>query len=321
MEKDIILKEWVDCETIEYISDGNNSEKNETKQNSTEEIIVESEESTSLQGTVRKFTFKDILTSARCYLKKNWIFLLVISIIWIITGAEDYLMPLFNTPIIGRPLTRIALFLSTGALGTILRFFTATYNGPVWKLTPYTFLVAITAKSVYILSMTEVVFPAIKELISNKNNALSQYKSIIFKVQSISKSFVKSKNKLGLMLYGTGFALIISNFLSRNGKIDKSFVLILLSFVAFKGLNNELQSSVDFILRKLLQFITLILPSGIKNAAKNYELVRVGFAAGFILAVVVGNFGEKAGYVTGVIAALAGIVLSLLHKENITNDN
>ncbi len=268
----------------------------------------------------RKFSFNNLGNAALQYIKRNWLFIAIIFVIWLLTGAQDYINQVYKVPVIGRLLAKIALFVNTGHVGYILRYFTAAYNGPVAfgmtsGLTPYTFLVALTAKSAYLLAMTGVVFPSIKELMSNRSAAVVNYRNSGNSLVNSFRSAANNLHRLGFLLCGCGAALAISNLLSRNGKFDKSFILILLSFVMFKGLSQALPSALDVIVRKLMQVTTLIVPQGNVNAGPKYSLIRSGTAVGFLLAVLVGMFGEKAGYILGFLSIAAGLIIAVAVKE------
>jgi len=333
MGSDLALEDWLDSEVFEY---GENREKkqqteskkngNDIKKNTPEqiyenlEITKTSEEVNSkVDHKIKKITSEMILPAIKSYLKKHWIFLLGISLLWILTGSEDYLLPLFNIPFIGQPLARFALFLSSGVLGYVLRFLTATYNGPVWTLTPYTFLVAVTAKSAYVLAMTGVVFPTIRNLIKNKKDEIMKYKDIADKVKEVFKECIKGMDSLGLVLCGAGISLVLSNFLSRNGKFDKSFILILLAFVMIMGVNSEIPSVLYIIFSKIISILLFILPGGLKNTLNHYSTVRVGSSAGFLIAIVIGSLGANAGYITGVVVFIAGVFIFISQKGKSVN--
>lgn len=309
----ILDGDWEAAEIIEYAGEVFAESEGPLQQDKreTEEIVVEAEVDAPVAGKA------DFLS----FLKRNKYFIAAVFFIWIITGSQDYLLPLFNTPVIGRPLAQLAVLLGSGVIGGFLRYVTATYNGPVWELTPYTFLVAIAAKSAYLLAMTEVVFPSLKELLSDKQNAIGKYAKAVSKARENVEGSIGNRMKLGLLLMGGGAAMMLSNFLSRNGKIDKSFILILISFVMIKGLSGALPSVLDSIARKAMQFAVLLVSGASKQGAELYGVMRTGAACGFLLAVVVGNFGESAGYILGLAAALAGGVLSFASRGTLKYDD
>lgn len=282
----------------------------------TEKITVESEP--KLAGIVGtpKYSLKNIRRYGISYLKRNMIFLIVIFLAWLMLGSYDNDFPLARIPIIGS----IYNFIIFGPLKYPLVYLTAAYNGPMGfyiktGLTPYTFLVALTAKSAYILAMTGVVIPSIKGLIKDRNNEINKYKSSGLKFMETLKSITSSISSIGFILSGLGIALVLSNLLTRNGKIDKTFVLLLLAFVLFKGLAGILPSALDFIIRRLMALFTRLMPGYLSNGTRQYDQLRLGAIIGFPAAIIVGGFGEYIGYIIGAIILVVGIILSLFKRE------
>lgn len=66
-------------------------------------------------------------SAMQSYIKRNWIFLSVIFIIWMMTGTNNYGLDLSKIPVIGQ----LYKIMNSKGLGGILRYFTATWNGPV----------------------------------------------------------------------------------------------------------------------------------------------------------------------------------------------
>lgn len=285
----------------------------------TEKIVVESDSlrTTSDALAAGGFEFQKLLTYALEYLKRNWAFLSAIFILWLMLGSRTSSLFIYRIPIIGF----IYQFITSSPIKEILIFFTAAYNGPVGfldsGLSPYTFLVALTGKSAYLLAMTGVLIPSVKALVKSKDTEILTYKENFQRLTQNLKAISKNLYLLGFALAGAGGALVISNLLTRNGKMDKTFVLLLLSFTLFKGLAGALPSALDFIARRLMALYTRLLPGGIENGAVHYENIRTGATLGFILALIVGSAGEKSGYILGVVLIVAGAVLSIIKKEKI----
>lgn len=282
----------------------------------TEKITVESEPKLAGMVGIPKFSLKNIRRYGISYLKRNMVFLIVILLAWLMLGSYDYDFPLSGVPIIGN----IYSFLITGPLKFPLIYLTAAYNGPMGfyiksGLTPYTFLVALTAKSAYILAMTGVVIPSIRGLIKDRNNEIGKYKSSALKFMETLKSITGNISSIGFILSGLGIALVLSNLLTRNGKIDKTFVLLLLALVLFKGLAGILPSALDFIIRRLMALFTRLMPGYLSNGTKQYDQLRLGAIIGFPLAIIVGGFGEYTGYMIGAIILVVGILFSLFKRE------
>jgi hypothetical protein len=239
---------------------------------------------------------KGFLQQAIGYMERNWIFLVVVGIIWILTGTDEKWLP--KIPIIGG----------------LLMYLSAAWNGPAFNfLDPYTFMVGATAKATYLLAMTGVVFPSIKELLTEKN-PLSPYTEAFSKLKGVVGEAIKRKALSGLLVASGGLAMIIANFLSRNGKVDKSFVIILLAFMCFKNLSGKVNSALNIILTKIVGLFAIMLPGGLKNlTALNFAFV--GLLAGFLAEVLIGNIGESVGYMVGAVLVVLGFVFMLIKKE------
>lgn len=284
----------------------------------TTKIIVESETKQLLSGFTKgeKFSTQKIVRGFLNYLKSNAIFLSVIFIFWFILGTKENPLWIYRIPIVGK----VYIFLNSEPLKSILIFITATYNGPMdfFKsgLSPYTFLVGLTGKATYLLAMTGVVIPSIKGAIKYKGSEIEKYKNLISIMVQNVKAVLKNNNLIGLALIGAGGALFISNLLTRNGKIDKTFVLFLLAFTLLKGLSGIIPSSLDYIARVLFSLSGMILGRGQKNYSTVHLALRTGAILGFLVAVGIGSFGEKLGYYLGVIAMVIGKVLTMLKKGN-----
>lgn len=280
-----------------------------------ERITVESREIETSISTTNIINMKDIPKCAIAYFRKNWFFITTIFVMWNILGVENHGTIIYKIPII----SQIYKLLTSNPLRSILIYFTATYNGPVGffgrGLTPYTFVVALAGKSAYLLAMTGVVIPSVKALIKNKSHESNKYKDNASKVIEIVKSLPENLNLMGFALAGCGLSLAVSNLLTRNGKIDKTFVLILLSFVLFKGLSGVLPSAIDFIARYIMAFFTRIMPGGMNNSSEHYKVLRIGAMIGFLLAVIIGSIGKNVGYILGGILIISGSALAMVKKE------
>lgn len=280
-----------------------------------EKIVVEAKDYISKFSKDNPINLHNLPKTAVLYLKRNWIFLASISLLWLFLGVSNYGFTIYKIPLVGQ----VYRLITSNPIKGILIYLTATYNGPVGffggGLNIYTLFVAILAKSTYLLAMTGIVIPSVKALTKNKQRELSLYKNNINKSKEIIHTLTKDINRLGFSIIGCGAALVVSNFLTRNGKIDKTFVLLLMSFTLLKGLSGALPSALDYILRRTISLFTLLIPGGIKNISKRSEVFRIGAMAGFLSAIVIGSFGETAGYILGMVLVLSGFVLTVIKKE------
>lgn len=282
-----------------------------------EQIIVEPEGDLLLENIPSKVSMPSLGNAAIAYLKRNWIFITTMLFLWMMLGVTNYSFRLYTMPVIGQ----VLILLQNSFLTKPLIFLTATYNGPMGfgqfggGLSFYSLLSAITGKSIYLLAMTGVIFPSIREFIKGDTNKITPYKNAFDKSKNIIKDIFGSKASMGIFITAIGAALIFSNIITRNGKIDKAFVLILLCFTLFKGFGGALPSGLDYLIRKFISLLAAFMPGNIKNANKRYEVLRLGALMGFALAVLVGNFGEYADFIIGIVLLIAGAFLYFTQKE------
>lgn len=274
----------------------------------------EDEKDLDMSG-VKDAKTKGITHSIIAYLKRNVIFLCSIFLMWLILGVE-HSFNAYQTPIFGGLLR---IFNKPG-LSSILRFFTATYNGPMsfgdfMKPTLYGYMVALVAKPIYLLAMTGVIIPSIKGFFKKNSNMNSAYKDNAKIFAQTFNGLLKEINHLGLALMGTGIALMFSNFLTRNGKIDKGFVPILLAVVILLGLKGPTMSLLNVFVKKFISLIINIIPNGKLQALNKARLIQVGCIVGFGLSIITGNLGEQMNYILGIVAFLTGILITLFIKE------
>lgn len=282
----------------------------------TGKITVESDLVSAGPLPVDVFNMKDLPKQAIAYLKRNKLFLGILMVVWAAVGSYEYSLPIYSIPVIGG----IYRFMLGTPVRQILIYLSTAYNGPVGfyissGLNPYTFAVALTAKSAYVLAMTGVGIPAVRAIIRNRDAEIALYRENAGKLMMIFRQLTKNVRGIGFAAAGCGAAMVVSNLLTRNGKFDKTFILVLLSFVLFKGFNGTLPSVLDLIARRSMAVFTRMMPGGIRNGIKQYEQLRAGAILGFLLAIPVGSTGERSGYSLGIILFVAGTVISVIMKE------
>lgn len=279
------------------------------------ERIVKEFSKPAIENNDSKQTGKNgIVNSAVNYLKRNWIFLSIMFFLWMILGIE-HSFKAYNMPVIGSVLR---LF-NRQPQGGILRFLTATYNGPMsfgdfMKPTFYGYIVAFIAKPIYLLAMTGAVIPAVKGLIKKDSSRRSFIKSAGF-LKSTFTSMLKEVNHIALALTGLGIALIITNLITRNGKIDKGFVPLLLAFVLLEGIKQPSASLLDKIISRALGAFLHFVPNGLKGVMYKIDVLKTGCILGFTLGIITGRMGENINYSIGIICFIAGAVASITLGE------
>ena len=143
-----------------------------------EHLVFEATPVPSATSLWSKPTLSSLLTTASKYLKRNKGFLGIIFALWMFLGIHDAWV--LKVPLV----SQIYRLLNSRSLGGVLRFLTATYNGPMpfrflsfSTQTLYGYAVALVAKSSYLLAMTGVIIPSIKEYLKNGKSSLGQYRT------------------------------------------------------------------------------------------------------------------------------------------------
>ncbi len=249
------------------------------------------------------------------YLKRNWLFLGIMFFLWMILGVE-HSFKAYNFPVVG---TILRLF-NKQPQGGILRFLTATYNGPVsfgdfMKPTFYGYIVAFVAKPIYLLAMTGVVLPMIKGLFKKDPKTSGSFLKSTSYFKTLLTGMLREVNHMALALTGLGIALIITNLLTRNGKIDKGFVPILLAIVLLAGIKEPAASLLDKIISRALGALLHFIPNGLRGAIYKIGVIKTGCILGFTLGVLTGRFGENINYTIGIICFIAGAVILMFVRE------
>ncbi|QSX07848.1 hypothetical protein J0B03_08495 [Alkalibacter rhizosphaerae] len=249
------------------------------------------------------------------YFKRNGILLSILFFLWLILGV-DYSFSTYRIPVIGSILS----FFNREPLGSVLRYITATRNGPMsfGDFMPPTlagYIAAFVGKPLYILSLSGIILPIFAGIMK-KNRKFSIPYSNNWMVFKDSLHQIPGKlHHLGLVLLGSGFAFIFSNLITRNGKFDKSFLPILLAFVVFAGLSGPLPALIDYLVRKFLSLFLKLIPTGLDDSFQKMALLKTGLLAGLLLSVATGNIAEQANYGIGSVLLIAGAVLSLFSKK------
>jgi hypothetical protein len=192
--------------------------------------------------------------------------------------------------------------------------------GDFMKPTFSGYLAAFVGKPLYILSLTGILIPLFKSFFKkNKTFSLSFSKNGGLFLRTF-KSIPSPMSNWGLVLMGSGFAFILSNIVTRNGKIDKSFMPILLAFVVFAGLSGPLPALIDYFIRKFLSLVLKFIPKGLEESFEKMTLLKVGLILGFLVSIPTGQLAERLNYTIGALLLIAGASLSLFLKKEIPNE-
>lgn len=217
-------------------------------------------------------------------LKNNWKWILPLVAVWFILSV----IPTYKVPY---SIRKIYLFII---------FLTASYNNFV-------------AKAIYAGFIYGTGIPLFKEF---KKNGISpiidKYKRTYGVIKQI---FMRIGAKaMPIFVIGVGIGLFVSNFLTRNNKMDKYLVCFLTGFIFFKALSQGYGSIQARLFRAFFSDIFKLFRA---KSPFNKEFIYVlfsGLSVGFIGSVVsylaYSKLGDNAGYTIGGIIAFIGIILS-----------
>ncbi|MBM7561130.1 hypothetical protein [Fusibacter tunisiensis] len=249
------------------------------------------------------------------YLKRNALVLTILLALWLIVGV-DYMYTTYRIPVIGGILS----FFNREPLGSFLRYITATRSGPMsyagfMKPTFAGYVAAFVGKTLYILTLTGLLIPLFTSLFKkDKTLTIPFSKNTGLFVRALTDIKEQISN-WSLVLMGSGFAFILSNIVTRNGKIDKSFMPLLLAFVVFAGLSGPLPALIDYITRKFLSLVLKFVPHGLENSFEKMTVLKIGLILGFLVSIPTGQFAERANYTIGILLLIVGAGLSLFFKK------
>ena len=223
------------------------------------------------------------------FLKENWIWLLSLAAVWYIL----WIIPTYKVPYSIRKFYLFIIFL------------TATYNNFVGK--------AIFAGFIYGTGI-----PLFREFKKNgMTPTIDRYKRTLgVIVQTFKKIGTKA---MPIFTFGFGVGLFVSNFLSRNNKIDKYLVCFLSGFILFKALSQGFGSIQVRLFRAFFSdFFKLFRMKSPVNKEFIYVLfsgLSAGFVGSFISYLAYNKLGDNTGYILGGLIAFIGIALSLFIGE------
>lgn len=208
------------------------------------------------------------------------------------------------------PLSLIWLYVWTewvpGAFSSLLIFLTAGYNG-------------FFGKAAFITIISRTYRPLIEKYRSGeKPLIMDKYRQT---AGLIRNAFEKSKMQfLQLFFIFGGLGLIISNILTRNNKIDKYLVCLLLAFALFDDLSKGLKNPVVKLFMAIVNDFCMMFGKKI-DFSRQFSYISISsFAAGIALAFVPGffvnSFISPVGAIFGAVFVVIGIILKIVEGKN-----
>lgn len=187
-----------------------------------------------------------------------------------------------------------------------LNFLTASLNGfqdNGW----FGIIGGIIAKVTLLMLVTQTLIPIIKEAFKPRDKELVKGK--FDKVKAILKSiFEQGASLSGYIILGGGIALLIYAFLSVNGRLENSFVIVLAIFSTIRALAN--QTGI------LIRIVRILSRKAVVNMLPVYSLL-IGMSIGFTVSVSLAAIFSSAllGYLLGFSIALIGWIAIIVTKR------
>jgi hypothetical protein len=232
------------------------------------------------------------------FIAKYWGIILTVFALWYFLQYFEVFKFSRNYP----ALTPLWVFINKFVL--LLVFVTASYNNFV-------------AKAVYAAIIIRVGLPLYGRIRSEGfSKVVNDFKSI---GPGLKDSWAKTGAKaMALFVCFAGSGAFISNYLTRNNKIDKIAVSLVLALALMKALSDG-PKSLPFMTGRVVMkdiFVMLLKPSPVRN---HHIYVTVsGLALGFLCCLplaFLANMSENLGYITGSIAMIVAVVLFFIKKN------
>jgi hypothetical protein len=193
-----------------------------------------------------------------------------------------------------------------------LNFLTASLNGLQgngWLGV----LGGIIAKVTLLMLVTQTLIPIIKEAIRPKDKEIVRGKYDKFKL-IVRSIFEQGTSLSGYIIFGGGIALLIYAFLSVNGNLENSFVIVLAIFSTIRALAT--QTGV------LIRIVTILSRKTVVNMLPVYSLL-IGMSIGFSVSVSLAAIFSSSvlGYLLGFSITLIGGVTILIIKRKYNSIN
>ena len=186
-----------------------------------------------------------------------------------------------------------------------LNFLTASLNGLQgngW----FGVIGGIIAKVTLLMLITQTLIPIIKESLKPKNKEIVKGKYNAFKL-IVKSIFEQGASLSGYIILGGGIALLIYAFLSVNGNLENSFVIVLAIFSTIRALAT--QTGV------FMRIVTILSRKTVVNMLPIYSFL-IGMSIGFTVSVSLAAIFSSAllGYMLGFSIALIGWLTILITR-------
>ena len=240
-----------------------------------------------------KLGLKNVVTVVPNLVKKYWWLILTVLAIWYALEAFNVFYLSEKVPILNPLWNLIDKFI------LLLVFLTASYNNFV-------------AKGIYAAIIIRVGLPLAGRI--RREGLLKVFNDF----QKIGPGFKESWATAGgialsLLVGFLGVAAFLSNYLTRNNRIDKIAVSLALAMALAKALSDGTKS-LPFMAGRVVTkdlFVLLLRPSPVKN--HHIYIAVSGLALGFLcslpFAYLSKMISDDIGYITGVIAMVAALIL------------
>lgn len=230
---------------------------------------------------------------------RYWWQILTVFGIWYFLEYFDVFKFSTNYP----TLTPLWIFISKFIL--LIIFITASYNNFV-------------AKAVYAAILIRVGLPLIGRIRSQGfTNVINEFKNI---GPDLKKNWALAENTaLSLLIGFLGMGAFVSNYLTRNNRIDKIAVTLALAIALMKALSDSPKSLPFMVSRVVMKdfFVMLLKPSPVRNHHIYVAVsgLNLGFLCSLPFAYLSSHTSDNIGYIVGVIAFIAGVGLFFVKKS------
>lgn len=167
----------------------------------------------------------------------------------------------------------------------------------------------IIAKVTLLMLITQTLIPIVKEALKPKDKEIVKGKYNTFKL-IIKSIFDQGASLSGYIILGGGIALLIYAFLSVNGNLENSFVIVLAMFSTIRALAT--QTGV------LIRIVTILSRKTVVNMFPVYSLL-IGMSIGFTISVSIAAIFSSAllGYMLGFSIILIGFLVIVITKNKL----